>query len=93
MPVSNIKGLDNVHTMFSKELSFADWRATYKAIPGRVILANGMLQFRTTRVAGAKILIDYDTDDIVRLRKTKSIDLMLWHTNGLALDMVDGEVS
>lgn len=52
-----------------------------------------MLQFRTTRVAGAKILVDYDTDDIVRLRKTKSIDLMLWHTNGLALDMVDGEVS
>jgi hypothetical protein len=51
-----------------------------------------MLQFRTTRVAGAKILVDYDTDDIVRIRKTKSIDLMLWHTNGLSLDMVDGEV-
>ncbi|KAI8582789.1 hypothetical protein K450DRAFT_226914 [Umbelopsis ramanniana AG] len=69
----------------------ANWRATYKAIPGRVILAGGMLQFRTTRVAGAKILIDYDTDDIVRLRKTKSIDLMLWHTNGLSIDMNDGE--
>lgn len=52
-----------------------------------------MLQFRTTRVAGARILVDYDTDDIVRIRKTKSIDLMLWHSNGLSLDMVDGEVS
>jgi hypothetical protein len=69
------------------------WRATYRAIPGRIIIAAGMLQFRTTRVAGAKVLVDYDADDIVRIRKTKSIDLMLWHSNGLSLDMVDGEVS
>ncbi|KAJ2956274.1 hypothetical protein NQZ79_g7868 [Umbelopsis isabellina] len=69
------------------------WRATYRAIPGRVIITGGMLQFRTTRVAGARVLVDYDTDDIVRIRKTKSIDLMLWHSNGLSLDMVDGEVS
>ncbi|KAM3582190.1 hypothetical protein VKS41_005618 [Umbelopsis sp. WA50703] len=67
------------------------WRATYRAIPGRIIIAAGMLQFRTTRVAGAKVLVDYDADDIVRIRKTKSIDLMLWHSNGLSLDMVDGE--
>jgi hypothetical protein len=81
------------HTSVSNQLSFPDWRATYKAIPGRIIITDGMLQFRTSRVAGARVLVDYDTDDIVRIRKTKSIDLMLWHTNGLSLDMVDGEVS
>ncbi|KAG2186665.1 hypothetical protein INT44_002889 [Umbelopsis vinacea] len=89
--MSKLSRITSIASVVDARPLLADWRATYKAIPGRVILAGGVLQFRTTRVAGAKILIDYDTDDIVRLRKTKSIDLMLWHTNGLSIDMIDGE--
>ncbi|KAI7852976.1 hypothetical protein BDC45DRAFT_511985 [Circinella umbellata] len=61
------------------------------SIPGRIVLTTQGLQFRTSRVTGAKILVYYYWRDIVSVRKSKSIDIFVWHTNGLDITTVDGE--
>ena len=62
------------------------------SIPGRIVLTTQGLQFRTSRVTGAKILVYYYWRDIISVRKSKSIDIFVWHTNGLDITTVDGEV-
>ncbi|KAI8384540.1 uncharacterized protein BYT42DRAFT_612235 [Radiomyces spectabilis] len=61
-------------------------------IPGRIVLTPESLQFRTSRVTGARILVDYPWSDIVGVRKTKNIDVVIWHTNGLEITTSEGEV-
>ncbi|KAI9497951.1 hypothetical protein BDB00DRAFT_868085 [Zychaea mexicana] len=61
------------------------------SIPGRIVLTTQGLQFRTSRVTGARILVYYYWRDIVSVRKSKSIDIFVWHTNGLDITTVDGE--
>ncbi|KAI8136685.1 hypothetical protein BJV82DRAFT_638741 [Fennellomyces sp. T-0311] len=60
-------------------------------IPGRILLTTNGLQFRTSRVTGAKVLVYYYWQDIVSVRKSKSINVFVWHTNGLDITTVDGE--
>ncbi|KAJ8661017.1 hypothetical protein O0I10_003239 [Lichtheimia ornata] len=61
------------------------------SIPGRIILTKSGLQFRTSRVTGARVLVYYYWRDIVSVRKSKSINILVWHTNGLDITTVDGE--
>ncbi|KAI9322399.1 hypothetical protein BX666DRAFT_2022878 [Dichotomocladium elegans] len=70
----------------------ATYGCVYKgSIPGRLVLTEKGLQFRASRVTGARVLVYYYWADIVSVRKTKSIDLVVWHTNGLSIKTVDGE--
>lgn len=38
------------------------------------------------------MLVYYYWRDIVSVRKSKSINVLVWHTNGLDITTVDGEV-
>lgn len=44
-------------------------------------------------MTGGRILVFYEWHDIVGVKKTKSIDVLLWHTNGLIVTTADGEVN
>ncbi|ORY99950.1 hypothetical protein BCR43DRAFT_484605 [Syncephalastrum racemosum] len=61
------------------------------SIPGRIILTSSGFQFRTSRVTGGRILVYYLWQDIVGVKKTKSIDVLVWHTNGLDVTTADGD--
>lgn len=63
------------------------------SIPGRIILTPKAFQFRTSRMTGGRVLVHYNWDDITGIKKTKSIDVLLWHTNGLTITTTDGEVT
>lgn len=61
------------------------------SIPGRIILTSTGFQFRTSRVTGGRVLVYYLWQDIVGVKKTKSIDVLVWHTNGLDVTTADGD--
>ncbi|ORZ23430.1 hypothetical protein BCR42DRAFT_447121 [Absidia repens] len=62
------------------------------SIPGRLFILEKGFQFRSSRLTGSKIFVDFDWQDLVSVRKTKSMDAFVFHTNGLDIHLSDGQV-
>ncbi|KAI8330510.1 hypothetical protein BC941DRAFT_440709 [Chlamydoabsidia padenii] len=62
------------------------------SIPGRLVILEDGFQFRSSRMTGAKVFVDYAWQDLVSVRKTKSMDALIFHTNGLDIHLSDGQV-
>ncbi|CAO3591184.1 unnamed protein product [Absidia cylindrospora] len=63
------------------------------SIPGRLFILEKGFQFRSSRLTGSKIFVDFDWQELVSVRKTKSMDAFIFHTNGLDIHLSDGQVS
>jgi hypothetical protein len=61
-------------------------------IPGRIsIRSNGFL-FQTSRMTGSKVLVECAFTDIVGVKKTKQLDMLVWHAKGIDVSLADGAV-
>jgi hypothetical protein len=63
------------------------------SIPGRLVILDDGFQFKSSRMTGAKVFVDFAWQDLVRVKKTKSMDAFIFHTNGLDIHLSDGQVS
>ncbi|RUP43075.1 hypothetical protein BC936DRAFT_137660 [Jimgerdemannia flammicorona] len=67
----------------------AAYRCTHKALPGKIIITANCLMFRALKVVGG-YEVDLPLEEIVGVKKSKSINLLFWHTDGLEITTADG---
>ncbi|RUS16449.1 LOW QUALITY PROTEIN: hypothetical protein BC937DRAFT_91183 [Endogone sp. FLAS-F59071] len=67
------------------------FRCTYKGLVGKLVITSTHLIFKALKVVGGKVEVDLPFHDIVGVKKTKSINLLFWHTDGLEITTTSGK--
>ncbi|KAF9421346.1 hypothetical protein BGZ76_003979 [Entomortierella beljakovae] len=61
--------------------------------PGRLVITDDALQFRTTKLLGRDIEVNINWDDIDTIMKSRTMNIGLWSMPGIDVTDIDGNVT
>ncbi|KAI8973850.1 hypothetical protein BDB01DRAFT_908989 [Pilobolus umbonatus] len=89
------KVVDNKMSKSTKEANndtAADFGCIYNGnVPGWIRILNGGFVFQASRMKGNQILVDCTWDDMIGIKKTKGLNVLIWHSPGIEVSLNEGK--